>query len=65
MSIRCAARYTMSLDLPEKPFITFCCEREAHEDNKHFTTGKDGGGQSWKMSWTEKKIEKDKDKSTH
>lgn len=72
MSIRCAARFTMRLKVPgedKTPTITFRCEREAHEDNEHFTTGKGGEGQKWEMSWNEIKIgdgiKEDKDKSIH
>ncbi len=51
MAPQCAARFTMTLALKEKPFITFQCEREAHEDGKHFTTGKGPHGTQWTMSW--------------
>lgn len=58
MPPQCAARYTLTLNLPgkKKPFITFQCEREAHEGEAHFTTGIDGKGRTWKMSWTENKT---------
>jgi len=53
MSIQCAARFTLTLNLPgkKKPFITFQCEREAHEDGKHWTTGKGSHDEQWTMSW--------------
>lgn len=56
MSIQCAATFTLRLDLPKNPFITFRCEREVHEDGEHYTTGIGGEGQTWKMSWTENPI---------
>ena len=52
MALQCAARFTMTLALKEEPFITFQCEREAHEGSEHYTTGKGGHGETWKMSWT-------------
>lgn len=53
MASQCAARFTLTLNLPgkKKPFITFQCEREAHVDGKHYTTGKGPHGEQWTMSW--------------
>lgn len=58
MAPQCAARLTIVLNVPEKkkPFVTFCCEREAHEGNDHHTSGSGSDGQAWEISWTEKNI---------
>ncbi len=56
MAIQCAARFTLVLNIPKKPFIGFRCAREAHKGNDHYTTGIGGEGQTWKMSWIEKKM---------
>lgn len=61
MKVQCATRFTIVLNMPKKPFITFRCEREAHEGDEHYTTGKGGESQIWKMSWTETEI-RDKEK---
>ena len=60
MSIQCAARFTLTLDLPgkKKPFITFLCEHPAHEGNEHSTSGTGHQGIKWTMRWVEKKIKK-------
>lgn len=60
MALQCAARFTLTLDLPgkKKPFITFQCERLPHEDGEHFTTGLGNHGQTWKMSWHEPPVKR-------
>ena len=60
MSIQCAARFTMVLDMPDKtkPFIIFQCEKDAHEGDDHYTTGKGPEDQEWKMSWIDKPVKK-------
>lgn len=60
MSIQCAARFTMVLNMPEgkKPFIVFRCEKDAHEGDDHYTTGTGPEGQDWKMSWIDKPVKK-------
>ena len=55
---QCAARFTMTLALKEKPFITFQCEREAHVDGKHHTTGDGAYSEQWTMSWVEPLVKK-------
>lgn len=51
MGIQCAATFTLALALPKRPFITFRCEREAHEDGDHRTSGEGSQGEQWQMNW--------------
>ncbi len=59
MAPQCAARFTMTLALKNKPFITYRCERESHEDGKHYTTGKGSFGEQWTMSWVLPLVKKE------
>ncbi len=50
---QCEATFTFNINLPNKPYMTFRCMREKHNDGKHEYIGISGKGWEYRIQWDE------------
>ncbi len=50
---QCEASFTFDISLPDRPYITFRCMREKHDDGKHEHKGINKFGWEYRMQWDE------------
>lgn len=53
MKNQCEATFTFNIELPNKPYLTFRCMREKHDDGKHEHVGMSGSGWEYRVAWDE------------
>ena len=53
---QCEATFTFNIGLPDRPYITFRCMREKHEDGKHEHCGISEKGWDYRVCWDEPKV---------